>query len=80
MGRWWVWAVALVMALAGLWALVWATNTWLLPALDCWFQGGEACSASALGGLVVAGAAAGLYAVWRVVRGLTGRPPRRPPR
>lgn len=76
MGRWWLRMAVVVVALGGLWALVWAANQWLFPALDCLLDGSASCSPSALTGVVLLAVLAALYGVWRLLRQLTRRPPR----
>lgn len=72
MRRVWQWLVVAVGAVLLWWGLVWVANHWLLPGLDCLANGGEACSSSALLGVVCVSVLAVLYGVWRVVRRLLG--------
>ncbi len=70
---WW-WVAALVALVLVFWGLVFAANQWLMPALDCMANGGEACSSAALVGVVVLAALATLYGLWRLLRHLLGQP------
>lgn len=67
-----VWVAVIAAAVLLWWGLVAVANHWLLPALDCVANGGEACSSSALVGVVAVAALAMLYGGWRLLKRLTG--------
>lgn len=72
MRRLWVGLLVVVVATVLWWALVGVANRWLLPAVDCLAQGGEACHSQALLGVVLLLALLALYGVWRLLKRLMG--------